>query len=154
MESLLNVFVETKCLQQRFFGDDRQALEPVCRPFGFGFFSIFRPRLTCVWPSISRKFLFLRNAVTGLSAKASAVFLFVWRRCQWALMIFCTGGWSRLYVVENGVLELGFFSLSTRRSFRSTKLVRLFWVSISSSGNPLALNFLARSSIPLVASSC
>ena len=48
VESLEKFFVETKCLQHKFFVDDRQAAEPVYRPLLLGFFRILRPWLTCV----------------------------------------------------------------------------------------------------------
>ena len=89
--SLENDFVETRCLQQRFFVVDKQAVEPVCFLL-LGFLIIFRPRLTCTWPKISRRFRFRRKATTGFSLKASAFFLLVCKRCQCALMIFRMGG--------------------------------------------------------------
>ena len=69
--SLLNVFVDCRWRQHWLFPWVRQALEPGKRGFRFSL-TIFFPLERCIFPRMSRRFLFRLNATTGFSVNVSA----------------------------------------------------------------------------------
>ena len=148
--SLEKVLVDVICRQHLFLGSVRQGEHP----FLFvGFVGrIFFPLEMCTWPSICRKFLFFRNARTGLSLNAVARSGWVWRRCQCLLIVFWMGGRCLWRVVVKGVLSEGVFILSCSNASRGLDFAfsRCFWVSLV--GYPRSFSFLVISSMASFAS--